>query len=235
MYETAPQFVELATVLLEKSGFTATEMAKSTGSMTPIELIAKKLEQGTTDRIDSWKQPFAQALKTDETVLGAKFDAVVKTMKIAMAHPWTFGDGGGDLVKHDGRMYHRDHYGNWVSYLAAARDAALSNYQFSSPGEWFAEVYAAMYDGQKKSSARGKLAEPVVAWFTQNLGPPTHKAKDAEQAHGKLEDKHGNLQRLNDLDDAMVDALSNPKQMATVKLADLPADLRTDVAHLKGF
>jgi hypothetical protein len=235
MYETDAQYIELATALLEKSGFSATEMAKRAEGETPLSLVARKLSQGSADRISNWAEPFARALGVDEGVIGAKFDALVKTMKIAMAHPWTFGDGGGDLVKHGERMYHRDHYDNWVSYLAAARGSALSNYQFSSPGEWFAEVYAAMYDGQKKSSARATLDAPVVAWFTQNLGPPTHKAKDAAQAHGKLEDNSGNLKTLGDLDDAMVNALSDPARMSTVKLADLPADLRDDVGHLQGF
>ena len=61
-----------------------------------------------------------------------------------------------------------DHYGRWQSYLREARTYAVSNYQFSEPGEWFAEAYAAFYSDD--ASARNALSPSVRAWFTVNLG-----------------------------------------------------------------
>ncbi|MFE3071820.1 hypothetical protein [Streptomyces sp. NPDC059247] len=89
---------------------------------------------------------------------------VVRFGQHALAQPWTLPDGGGDLLTIDGRTYHVDHYGNWVSYLREQREQhAVSNYMFSTPDEWFAEAYAAFHD--PKPGARDRLHPDAVAWF----------------------------------------------------------------------
>jgi 5-methylcytosine-specific restriction endonuclease McrBC regulatory subunit McrC len=40
----------------------------------------------------------------------------------------------------------------------------VSNYQFSTPVEWFAEAYATYYD-QKRLSERAKIHPQAQAWF----------------------------------------------------------------------
>ena len=100
--------------------------------------------------------------------LRGRLTQVVNSLALAIAQPWTLADGGGDAVEIEDRMYHMDHYGRWRSYLREARNYAVSNYQFSEPGEWFAEAYAAFYSDD--ASARNALSPSVRAWFTVNLG-----------------------------------------------------------------
>ncbi|MER8231227.1 hypothetical protein [Streptomyces sp. NPDC094049] len=91
---------------------------------------------------------------------------VVEFGRLALAQPWTLPDGGGDVLTVDGRTYHVDHYGNWVSYLREQRQLhAVSNYMFSTPDEWFAEAYAAFHD--PKQGARDRLHPDARAWFEE--------------------------------------------------------------------
>jgi hypothetical protein len=235
------QAQELATVFLLKAGFTQTDIAKKlpkkvdAAERTVTDMLSEMLAAGKPGIVDAWADPIAGELKKTKAEVLRLLAAVRKSVEVGMAHPWTFSDGGGDLVKHGDRMYHRDHYGTWVSYLADARANALSNYHFSSPGEWFAETYAAVYDPRPQSAARDRLTDPVRSWFIQNLGPPSTTASLAEKSTGKLEDKQGNLQSLKDLDDAVFAALSDPARSTTVKLSDLPPDLQDDTKRLAGF
>ncbi|MFJ2785137.1 MULTISPECIES: hypothetical protein [unclassified Streptomyces] len=89
---------------------------------------------------------------------------VVEFGRLALAQPWTLPDGGGDVLTVDGRTYHVDQHGNWVSYLREQRrQYAVSHYMFSTPGEWFAEAYAAFHD--PKDGARDRLHPDARAWF----------------------------------------------------------------------
>lgn len=94
--------------------------------------------------------------------------AAIEWARVALAQPWMTPNGASDKLDVGGRVYQVDHYGKWVSYLAEARANALSSYQFSSPGEWFAEAYAAYYGTDE--SARKGLAPAVASWFATNLG-----------------------------------------------------------------
>lgn len=99
----------------------------------------------------------------------------------ANVQPWTISDGAKDhLELGDGRIYQKDHYGGWVSYLSDKRKHAVSNYQFSSPGEWFAEAYTAYYDPDPNFEGRENLEPGVRAWFEKNLGH--HEKAHREQA-----------------------------------------------------
>jgi hypothetical protein len=68
----------------------------------------------------------------------------------AQTETWRRGDGGAGLGLLVGdRIYLSDEDG-WKSYLAAARARGVSDYQFKSQKEWFAEAYAAYYEPKKR-------------------------------------------------------------------------------------
>ncbi|WP_097901736.1 hypothetical protein [Streptomyces sp. b94] len=91
---------------------------------------------------------------------------VVEFGRLALAQPWTLTNGGGDTLAIENRTYHVDHYGQWVSYLRAERERhAVSNYQFSTPDEWFAEAYAAYHD--PKPGPRARLNPGAREWFEE--------------------------------------------------------------------
>jgi hypothetical protein len=66
-----------------------------------------------------------------------------------------------DAIQIGDRVYHEAYARSWVSYKAAARKKGLTGYQFRSPAEWFAEVYA----GWKC----GKLGpkHPALKWLNE--------------------------------------------------------------------
>ncbi|MBV9023159.1 MAG: hypothetical protein JO362_05025 [Streptomycetaceae bacterium] len=93
---------------------------------------------------------------------------IVHFAQLALAQPWTLRNGGGDVLTIRGRTYHVDQHGQWVSYLWREREQhAVSNYQFSTPAEWFAESYAAFYD--PKPGPRQRLNPQVRNWFATEL------------------------------------------------------------------
>ena len=51
-----------------------------------------------------------------------------------------------------GVVYQEAYEGEWVSYNLAARSQGIQGYQFRSPAEWFAELYAAYYSDKLKPS-----------------------------------------------------------------------------------
>lgn len=61
----------------------------------------------------------------------------------------------------NGRVYQEAYAGDWVSYSLAARSQGISSYQFRSPVEWFADLYAAYYCKKLKSN------HPAMAWLTK--------------------------------------------------------------------
>jgi hypothetical protein len=95
----------------------------------------------------------------------ARKAAALHFMRLAVAHPWTVDSGGADILDVNGRIYQLDQYDTWVSYSSAQRrQYRVSNYQFSTPVEWFAEAYATYYD-RKRLSERAKIHPQAQAWF----------------------------------------------------------------------
>ncbi len=70
-------------------------------------------------------------------------------------------DSGGESAKRaiGKRVYQKAYSGKWNSYLLAARTKGIAGYQFRSPAEWFADLYAAYY------LDRLRPAHPAVAWL----------------------------------------------------------------------
>jgi hypothetical protein len=66
-----------------------------------------------------------------------------------------------EAIKIGDRIYHEAYARSWVSYKAVARSQGLTGYQFRSPAEWFAELYA----GWKCDKLGPK--HPALKWLTQ--------------------------------------------------------------------
>jgi hypothetical protein len=64
-----------------------------------------------------------------------------------------------DAIKIGNMIYHEAYARTWVGYLAAARNKALTGYQFRAPGEWFAELYAGYRSGKLKDT------HPAMDWL----------------------------------------------------------------------
>jgi len=96
--------------------------------------------------------------------LGGGEDPVATGAAKAMEEPgraWV-GEPEGVVGEH---VYVRFSSGSWQRYDLEARDRKVSNYQFKSPGEWFAEAYAAHYAGQLS----GRDAT-MATWLTNTVG-----------------------------------------------------------------
>ena len=68
-----------------------------------------------------------------------------------------------------GRVYQDTKNGYWASYSYAARANQVSNYQFKSPGEWFAEAYATFYDPSGGQAALRGRDRATYDWFMANV------------------------------------------------------------------
>jgi hypothetical protein len=79
-------------------------------------------------------------------------------------------NGGG--VRLGNRTYHLDpQHEEWVSYQSDKYDRRDSNYQFQSPGEWFAETYSRYFIPPQDQWGQ-KVNDPAARdWFRHNLDP----------------------------------------------------------------
>ena len=80
-----------------------------------------------------------------------------QSVRVGMS-PWN----NAALSKHvaiDGRVYQESYKNDWKSYLVEARSKGITSYQFRSPVEWFAELYAAYFSGKLKKN------HPYASWL----------------------------------------------------------------------
>ncbi|WP_225847516.1 M91 family zinc metallopeptidase [Streptomyces sp. HPF1205] len=127
------------------------------------ELVPSRLRE-EPERLAGLAKTFPGA---DERLTGG-LERVVDFVRLALAQPWTLDDGGAATLAIGLRVYHIDQEDRWVSYLWAERERhAVSNYQFSTPHEWFAEAYAAYYD--PLPGPRERLNPVVREWFETGL------------------------------------------------------------------
>ncbi|MCA1227594.1 MULTISPECIES: hypothetical protein [unclassified Saccharopolyspora] len=130
-------------------------------------LIRTPEVRGNGDRLHAYFERFKALLAPPE--FERRRDLALRFVRLALAQPWSLDDGGATVLDVEGRTYHVDQYDDWVSYSTAQRRAhALSNYQFSTPKEWFAEAYAACYDPEPGVGDR--LPAEVRAWFEARRG-----------------------------------------------------------------
>ena len=115
-----------------------------------------------------------------------------KALQIAKSHPWQFADGCQSSLAQEGRIYQRDLYGEWTSYLACSRDTGVSNYQFSAAREWFAEAYAGFYSRLTLRSigqlpAHNRLGKLTLDFFTHYLGTEDISPALADPVSGEMQ------------------------------------------------
>lgn len=92
-------------------------------------------------------------------------DAITVVEKsLSYQNPWATGN---FTELSNGRVFHESYPGVWVSYVADARVEKVSNYQFRSPLEWFAEAYAAYYE-PTDNLLRGRNND-AADWFDNNV------------------------------------------------------------------
>jgi hypothetical protein len=152
-----------------------------TGRITEIPEKVNDQDVDEQTRLKQIKNKVGSELKAENSVLGQwraalkradrnKVGKVIEAMKVGYGgQTWMRPDDGGKIL--GGRLFHEDQYNDWVSYKADHRKHRLSNYQFSSPAEWFAEGYAAYYD-DNPSVQKNLLTKcpELYAWFDKHLG-----------------------------------------------------------------
>jgi hypothetical protein len=136
------------------------------------DVVRERLADGTLARYFNRFQPHLPPA-TFET----RRDIALNFLRMAVAQPWTLANGGGNAIVHNGRVHQIDHYGHWVSYLNAERQFKVSNYQFSTADEWFAEAYAAYYN-RTRTELRGRLNPQVQQWFKQRGDSQDYDTRD---------------------------------------------------------
>jgi hypothetical protein len=121
--------------------------------------------------VDTYAPALVTSAKEHDPQFDAKWTRFLEIVHIGQAQPWTLADGGGPPLEQGDRRFHMDHYDTWVSYSKSERSRdSLSRYMFSSPGEWFAEAYAAYYAGD--AATRNQLRGQVREFFAKQLGGP---------------------------------------------------------------
>ncbi len=210
----------------ELEGARVKETYTETLSKTLFELFLPRLQQRTDnaeEHVESIEAGLTDAMGDNpaEPVVSFKKKLMggvrraAKALRIAQVAPYFLADGGPSI---DNRIFQIDHYGTWVSYLKAARKHYLSNYQFSSPKEWFAEVYAAYYN-PGNPAARSQLNAETLAWFDENLGKPVSNKKEDQEQEDKSNKKLEELSDLPEMDkqqdelDEMLVALQDVKPL----------------------
>ncbi|MFI6876248.1 hypothetical protein ACIBL6_22735 [Streptomyces sp. NPDC050400] len=184
--------VPVALAVLGKAGIGDTHYGTQStdGRRTLLEVVVDALDpeaaRSDPDRLTHLRDEFPGLPEQ----LKRGLDEIGRFARMAVAQPWTFNDGGGDVLRVGSRAYHVDHYGDWVSYLHAERENhALSNYQFSSPKEWFAETYAAYYGAS--DAARARLNPAVRTFFADEL--PTLVRPLTDPGAGPSGHHHGDV------------------------------------------
>ncbi|PSM42993.1 hypothetical protein C6Y14_12520 [Streptomyces dioscori] len=162
--------VPVATAILDKVGIGEEHYAAPAedGRRTLLEVVLDALDPAKARSDQHLLHHLRDAFPSLPEEVRRGLDQVSRFGQLALAQPWTFNDGGGDVLRIGPRVYHVDPYDHWVSYLHAERENhALSNYQFSNPKEWFAETYAAFYGSSE--AARARLNPAVRSFFTDEL------------------------------------------------------------------
>ncbi|MDE3011067.1 MAG: hypothetical protein KGI67_09280 [Pseudomonadota bacterium] len=115
--------------------------------------IATRLAGGQPDAPDGVAQPQWRAVQD--------YLADVVNKSLASTNPW-FKSSAVDV---DGRSYVESYDAEWWSYEYAARaPTRVNNYQWRSPAEWFAEVYAITWLAKRKPPSGVDAAIAAYLW-----------------------------------------------------------------------
>ena len=128
------------------------------------------------DVIKGLRQKVKSALQgVDDIAMRQIWQGAHRLIHYAINDPWLEGNQVQYTVESGRRYLYNSEYKEWYSCLDSAFQNRISNYQFSSPSEWFAETYAAW---RGEGTAFGELLIPprgpnrnqdVVNWFEINL------------------------------------------------------------------
>jgi hypothetical protein len=108
-----------------------------------------------TFAVTRFKTTYASASTLADEIIKPLLNACLTTGDLPEVVPdllWRANRSTAASVANDGRVYIESYAGEWWSYAIAARDQQVSNYQFRSPHEWFAEVYSVRMLGQLPTS-----------------------------------------------------------------------------------
>jgi hypothetical protein len=101
---------------------------------------------------------------------------VFATLDVAIGDPHlqSVGHGQADPLNRLGvrRFQFMSMYGRWTSYLDAAFQRRISNYQFSAPGEWFPEAYSALFGPPPRQRAFRAADPEGMDWLLSCLCTP---------------------------------------------------------------
>ncbi|WP_437645653.1 hypothetical protein [Sorangium sp. So ce362] len=167
VHSDTQDFEDVTRAIFAKAGITDDEANTEIDGFSVLQRFASVLDAPSLRKDMAPLVEFPASAAPRDADLREKLEKAVRTVKIAMAQPWTLDDAGASELQVDGRIYHVDQYNQWVSYRADARNDAVSNYQFSTPAEWFAEAYASYYDPDPAPKA--KLTQDVRDFFENEL------------------------------------------------------------------
>jgi hypothetical protein len=117
-------------------------------------------------RARPWYVGLAAPVKTAVTD-----DPTFEAVDVGLKTPWyQAADGGTHLDTH---IYQESYTPTWVRYEHQARNRKVSDYQFRSPGEWFADTYAWYYepDSRGKGMKLNDKDPDTKAWFDTHVDP----------------------------------------------------------------
>lgn len=123
--------------------YTASFAALTGGGKTPTEtdlkaLVKTLLESGNATKPGSaTAKPFGSLFADWANIEGKKGWAECLAIRDSEKSPWNT-----PVEIAGSRCYHEGYEGQWFSYASSERTAGISNYQWRSPVEWFAEQYA---------------------------------------------------------------------------------------------
>ena len=180
VYSDADDRVDVARALFAKAGITDEEANRTLGNQSLLRYFATLISPSSVRATDASLEAFPGIAANNDPILKSKLGQAIRTVKIALAQPWTLSDGGAQELTVDGRIYQVDHYDDWGSYRAEARETAVSNYQLSTPAEWFAETYAAHFD--PSGAPRERLHLDVRDFFENELPLRVAEARAARQS-----------------------------------------------------
>jgi hypothetical protein len=129
------------------------------------------------DVIRDLRAKVKSALQEVDPAMRAYWQRAHRLIHYAIDDPWLEGNQVQFTVENGRRYLYNSEYKEWYSCLDSAFQNRISNYQFSSPSEWFAETYAAW---RGEGTAFRKLLIPdgpaalnpnreLVDWFDVNL------------------------------------------------------------------
>ena len=98
-------------------------------------------------------------------------DPALRAIRTGLDHPWFKPNGGDRIGAPVAHVYEESYSLQWNRYDFPARTRLLTDYQFRTPGEWFAEVYAFYFGGPDKRRTLTATDPDTAAYFRTSVAP----------------------------------------------------------------